>query len=163
MMSLCRVDVVNVFLDQNSGSPVVLLQARDSGDVLPILVAPLEASLIAIEIEGKKPVRPLTHDLLASTIHSLSWQVESIVVEDLKDNIFYAKITLEREGERIEIDSRPSDAIALALRTKSPMFVRKKVFGLSMGLDRAAHTYDADTLKEMLENIDIDDVDGKIM
>jgi len=162
-MSLCRVDVVNVFLDQNSGSPVVLLQARDSGDVLPILVAPLEASLIAIEIEGKKPVRPLTHDLLASTIHSLSWQVESIVVEDLKDNIFYAKITLEREGERIEIDSRPSDAIALALRTKSPMFVRKKVFGLSMGLDRAAHTYDADTLKEMLENIDIDDVDGKIM
>jgi bifunctional DNase/RNase len=157
------VDVVNVFLDQNSGSPVVLLQARDSGDVLPILVAPLEASLIAIEIEGKKPVRPLTHDLLASTIHSLSWQVESIVVEDLKDNIFYAKITLEREGERIEIDSRPSDAIALALRTKSPMFVRKKVFGLSMGLDRAAHTYDADTLKEMLENIDIDDVDGKIM
>lgn len=162
-MSLCRVDVVNVFLDQNSGSPVVLLQARDSGDVLPILVAPLEASLIAIEIEGKKPVRPLTHDLLASTIHSLSWQVESIVVEDLKDNIFYAKITLEREGERIEIDSRPSDAIALALRTKSPMFVRKKVFGLSMGLDRAAHTYDADTLKEMLENIDINDVDGKIM
>lgn len=162
-MSLCRVDVINVFLDQNSGSPVVLLQARESGDVLPILVAPLEASLIAIEIEGKKPVRPLTHDLLACTIHSLSWHVESIVVDDLRDNIFYAKITLEREGERIEIDSRPSDAIALALRTRSPMFVRKKVFGLSMGLDRAVHTYDADTLKEMLENIDIDDVDGKIM
>ncbi|MGV7927339.1 MAG: bifunctional nuclease family protein [Spirochaetota bacterium] len=163
MMSLCRVDVVNVFLDQNSGSPVVLLQDRDSGDVLPILVAPLEASLIAIEIEGKKPVRPLTHDLLASTIHRLSWQVESIVVDDLRENIYYAKILLEREGERIEIDSRPSDAIALALRTRSPMFVRKKVFGLSMGLDRAAHKYDADTLREMLENIDIDDVDGKIM
>ncbi|HNU90457.1 MAG TPA: bifunctional nuclease family protein [Spirochaetota bacterium] len=163
MLSLSRVDVVNVFLDQNSGSPVVLLQARDSGDVLPILVAPLEASLIAIEIEGKKPVRPLTHDLLASTIRHLSWQVESILVDDLKDNIFYAKITLERDGERIEIDSRPSDAIALALRTGSPMFVRKKVFGLAMGLDRAAHRYDAETLKEMLENIDIDDVGGKIM
>jgi len=163
MLSLSRVDVVNDFLDQNSGSPVVLLQARDSGDVLPILVAPLEASLIAIEIEGKKPVRPLTHDLLASTIRHLSWQVESILVDDLKDNIFYAKITLERDGERIEIDSRPSDAIALALRTGSPMFVRKKVFGLAMGLDRAAHRYDAETLKEMLENIDIDDVGGKIM
>ena len=124
----------------------------------PILVAPLEASLIAIEIEGKKPVRPLTHDLLAE-IHSLS--AGGIYRrEDLKNHLL-REITLEREGERIEIDNRPSDAIALALHEVADVRAKKSVRPRWAG--PPARTYDADTLKEMLENIDIDDVDGKIM
>jgi uncharacterized protein len=162
-MSLCRVEVVNIFIDQNSGSPVVLLQDSSGGDVLPILIAPLEASLIAIELEGKKPVRPLSHDLIASILNSTGWKVDSIVIEDIRNNIFYARINLLSGDTRLEIDSRPSDAIALALRTKSPIYVKKKVFALAMGIEKAAKTADEETLKEMLEELEIDDVGGKLM
>ncbi len=162
-MSLCRVNVTNVFVDEGTGSPVVILQDQESGDVLPILIAPLEASLIAIEMEGKKPIRPLSHDLMANILKELSWAVDSVVVEDLRNNIFYAKIILTSGEHRIEIDSRPSDSIALALRTKSPIFVQKKVFALAMGIENAAKKVDEETLKELLEDLEIDDVGGKIM
>ncbi len=78
-MSLCEVNVVNLFVDQESGAPIVLLQDIVTKEVLPILVAPLEASLIAIELEGKKPIRPLTHDLLINILKELSYEIESVV------------------------------------------------------------------------------------
>ncbi len=162
-MSLCRVEIVNIFIDQDSGSPVVILKDTGGDEVLPILIAPLEASLIAIEIEGKKPVRPLTHDLMSNILKELSWTVESIVIDDLRNNIYYAKIHLSSGNTSIEIDSRPSDAIALALRTKSPMYVRKKVFAQAMGIEKAAKQVDEETLKEMLEDLEIDDTGGKLM
>ncbi len=162
-MSLCLVEVVNIFIDQGSNSPVVVLKDTAGDDMLPILIAPLEASMIAIELEGKKPVRPLTHDLIANILRELEWKVESIVVDDLKNNIFFAKIRLLSGNTSIEIDSRPSDAIALALRTKSPIYVRRKVFALAMGIEQAAKKVDKETLKEMLEDLEIDDLGGKIM
>ena len=162
-MSLIRVEVVNIFIDQDSGSPVVILKDANGDDVLPILIAPLEASLIAIELEGKKPARPLTHDLIVAMLRELSWKVSSIVIDDLKNNIYYAKIHLSSENTSMEIDSRPSDAIALALRAKSPIFVRKKVFALAMGIEKAAKKVDGETLKELLEDLEIDDAGGKIM
>ena len=162
-MSLCEVEVVNIFIDQESSSPIVLLQDMKTKDVLPILIAPLEASLIAIELEGKKPVRPLTHDLLVNILNELSYKVDSIIINDLKNNIYYAKINLSSPHETLQIDSRPSDAIAIALRTKSQIFVTKKVFALCMGLDKASKEVDKETLKEVLENIEIDDAGGKIM
>lgn len=162
-MSLSRVEVVNIFIDQDSGSPVVILKDTAGDDVLPILIAPLEASLIAIELEGKKPVRPLTHDLIVAMLRELSWKVSSIVIDDLKNNIYYAKINLSSENTSMEIDSRPSDAIALALRAKAPIFVRKKVFALAMGIEKAAKKVDGETLKELLEDLEIDDAGGKIM
>lgn len=162
-MSLCRVNITNVYVDENTGSPVVILQDTDGGDILPILIAPLEASLIAIELEGKKPIRPLSHDLMANILAELSWKVDSVIVDDLRNNIFFAKIILTSGESRLEIDSRPSDSIALALRTKSPIYVRKKVFALAMGIENAAKKVDEDTLKEMLEDLEIDDVGGKIM
>ena len=157
-MSLCLVEVVNIFIDQGSNSPVVVLKDTAGDDMLPILIAPLEASMIAIELEGKKPVRPLTHDLIANILRELEWKVESIVVDDLKNNIFFAKIRLLSGNTSIEIDSRPSDAIALALRTKSPIYVRRKVFALAMGIEQAAKKVDKETLKEMLEDLEIDDL-----
>jgi bifunctional DNase/RNase len=162
-MSLCEVQVANLFIDQDSGAPIVLLQDINTKDVLPILVAPLEASLIAIELEGKKPIRPLTHDLLLNIIRELSYEVESVVVDDLKNNIFYAKINLVSGDTKLQIDSRPSDSIALALRAKAPIFVKKKVFALCMGLDKASKEVDEETLKELLEDVELDDAGGKIM
>ncbi len=162
-MSLAEVKVVNIFLDQDSGAPIVLLQDMETKDILPILIAPLEASMIAIELEGKKPVRPLTHDLLVNILRDLSYDVKSICIHDLKDNIYYANISLSAENESLDIDSRPSDAIAIALRTGAPIYVKRKVFALAMGLEKAAHRSDEETLKEVLEDIEIDDAGGKIM
>lgn len=162
-MSLCEVNVVNLFVDQESGAPIVLLQDIVTKEVLPILVAPLEASLIAIELEGKKPIRPLTHDLLINILKELSYEIESVVIDDLKNNIYYAKINLVSNNKTLQIDSRPSDSIALALRSKSPIYVKKKVFVLCMGIEKASKDVDKETLKELLEDIEIDDVGGKIM
>lgn len=163
-MSLCLVQVVNIVIDQSSGSPIVILQDKQTGEALTILIAPLEASLIAIELEEKKPLRPLTHDLLVNILKEISWRVESVVVDDLKNNIFYAKLNLQaEEGSSKEIDCRPSDAIAIALRTKSPIYVRKKVFAMSMGIEKAAKKFDKDTLEEMLDDLEIDDLGGKMM
>ncbi len=162
-MSLCRVEVASIYLDEGSGSPIVVLQDTGSDNILPILIAPLEASLIAIEIEGKRPARPLTHDLIAHILKELSWTVESVVIDDLKNNIFFAKLILVSGESRLEIDCRPSDSIAIALRTRSPIFVRKKVFALAMGIEKAAKKMDEETLREMLEDLEIDDAGGKIM
>ena len=162
-MTISKVDVVNIFLDQKNGVPVVLLQDTESKDTLPILIAPLEASMIAIELEGKKPIRPLTHDLIINILNKLSYTIDSVVINDLKDNIYYANIVLISEGDSVEIDCRPSDAIALALRTKSPIYVERKVFALSMDIQKAVKNVDKETLKEVLKDLKIEDVGGKIM
>ncbi len=162
-MPLTKVEVGSIYIDQKSGVPVLILKDMESSDNLPILIAPLEASLIAIEIEGKKPLRPLTHDLIVNILAELSFQVESIEIYDLKKNIYYAKINLFDGKKAIKIDSRPSDAIALALRTKSPIFVEKKLFKMYTGLDKAVKDSDEETLKDFLEGIDIEDAGGKIM
>lgn len=162
-MSLTKVEVGNIFIDQKSGVPVVILKDTESKETLPILIAPLEASLIAIELEGKKPLRPLTHDLIVNILSELSYKVESIDVFDLKNNIYYARINLFDGNKKLKIDSRPSDAIALALRTKSPIYVEKKLFAMYMGLEKASKEVDEETLKEFLEGVDIEDAGGKIM
>ncbi|MBN2038530.1 MAG: bifunctional nuclease family protein [Spirochaetes bacterium] len=162
-MTLAKVEIGNIYIDQKSGVPVVILKDLDSNDSLPILIAPLEASLIAIELEGKKPLRPLTHDLIVNILSQLSYQVESIDVYDLKENIYYARINLIDGEKKLHIDSRPSDAIALALRTKSPIYVERKLFAMYMGIGKIAKEVDKETLKEFLENIDIEDAGGKIM
>ncbi len=162
-MSLLEVKVVNIFIDQKNNVPVVLLQDLEENNTLPILIAPLEASLIAIELEEQKPIRPLTHDLIVNILKETSFSVESITIEDLRNNIYYAKIKLISDDKTLEIDSRPSDAIAIALRTKSPIYVDKKLFAINLSLEKAAEEVDEETLKELLENIEIDDVGGKIM
>jgi len=162
-MPLTKVEVANIYIDQKSGVPVVILKDMGSSDSLPILIAPLEASLIAIELEGKKPLRPLTHDLIVNILDQLSFKVESIEIYDLKNNIYFARLNLFDGIKKLLVDSRPSDAIALALRTKSPIYVEKKLFALYVGLEKAAKEADEETLKEFLEGINIDDAGGKIM
>lgn len=125
-----EVRVVGVYEHHETGIPsqyFVLLQ-DNRGRRVPIWIGKYEALSISMALEGDVPDRPMTHDLLKNVIDRLGGTVERIIVDDLWQSTFYAKITIVRDGESIEIDSRPSDAIALALRTRSPIYVAEPVF-----------------------------------
>jgi uncharacterized protein len=124
------VEVSTVGMDMLSGSPVVLLRQPDSGEVVPIWVGIAEAQAILRALHGIQVARPLTHDLMGSLLSHLDVTVVAVVVHDLRDNTYFGRVQLRRAGEEktIDVDSRPSDAIALALRTKSPVRVARKLF-----------------------------------
>jgi len=127
-------------LDPTTKMPIVVLKDPDNKLNLPIWIGPLEATSMATEIEGIKPQRPMTHDLLRNLLGELGATVESIEITDLRDNTYYARVQLKtREGKGLDVDSRPSDAISLALRTKSPIYVAKKVLEASSELHEAAN------------------------
>ena len=106
---------------------VVILRVKDADKYLPIWIGPTEADAIALKLQGVAVPRPLTHDLLGAIITSLGATVEHILVSDLSDDTFFAKIVLKLNGSTLEIDSRPSDALALAVRTKAPIFAENSV------------------------------------
>lgn len=109
------------------GAYAILLKEMDGSRRLPIIIGQFEAQAIALEMEGIKPPRPLTHDLLKSLIDNLGASVIEIVINELRENTFYAKIILDVSGLTNEIDARPSDAIALAVRTEAPIYVAESV------------------------------------
>lgn len=126
-------------LDPTTKMPIVVLKDPDNKLNLPIWIGPLEAASMATELEGIRPQRPMTHDLLRNLLGELGASVESIEVTELRENTYFARILLRtREGKQMEIDSRPSDAISLALRTKSPIYVAKKVLEMSSELHEQA-------------------------
>jgi bifunctional DNase/RNase len=126
-------------LDPNTKMPIVVLKDPDNKLNLPIWIGPLEAASMAAEIEGIKPQRPLTHDLLRNVLGELGASIEAVEITELRDNTYYARIELRtREGTALQIDSRPSDAISVALRTKSPIYVAKQVLESSSELHEAA-------------------------
>lgn len=110
-----------------SGNPIVLLIDQKEERVLPIWIGPLEAHAIAVALEQVSLPRPLTHDLLKNICDRLSAQVSQVIISDLQNNTFYAEVHLALPGEEMVLDARPSDAIALALRTASPVFLSKKL------------------------------------
>ncbi len=124
-------------LDPVTKTPIVVLRDAENKLNLPIWIGLLEATAMATELEGIKMARPMTHDLLSTVIKELGASVEAVEVHDLRDNTFYATVQLRRNGEIMSIDSRPSDAISLALRTKSPIYVAKKVLEQSSVLQQA--------------------------
>ena len=119
--------VHRLVLDPNTNSPIVILQAEDSGVMLPIWIGIFEAHAIAMKMEGIEAPRPMTHDLLSNTIGALSGHVERVEVVDLVDNTYFARVYFLVHDEHYSVDSRPSDAIALALRAPSPIFVANHV------------------------------------
>ncbi|MGE0823654.1 MAG: bifunctional nuclease family protein [Candidatus Binatia bacterium] len=123
-------------LDPVTKTPIVILKDSDNKLNLPIWIGLMEATAMATELEGIKMARPMTHDLLRSIIDTLGGSVEAIEVTDLRDSTYYAVVCLEAGGKSVAIDSRPSDAISLALRTKSPIFVAKKVLEASSTLQQ---------------------------
>lgn len=118
-------------LDPVTKTPIVILKDTDNKLNLPIWVGLMEATAMATELEGIKMARPMTHDLLRAVVDTLGGVVEAIEVTDLKDSTYYAVIYFEVGGRKVSVDARPSDAISLALRSKSPIFVAKKVLEAS--------------------------------
>lgn len=119
--------VHRLVLDPNTNSPIVILQAEESGVMLPIWIGIFEAHAIAMKMEGIDSPRPMTHDLLSNTISVMNGMVERVEVVDLVDNTYFARVYFQVQDQRYSIDSRPSDAIALALRAPSPIFVADHV------------------------------------
>lgn len=127
-----EVKIRALMMDPNSGTPIIILKDVQSDTMLPIWVGAYEANAIALEIEKIAPPRPMTHDLLRNLITEMGVQVERVVVTSLRDNTFFAVIEMRNsEGARMVLDSRPSDAIALALRADCPIFVDMEVIKAS--------------------------------
>ncbi len=119
-------------MDPNSGTPIIILKDVNSETMLPIWVGAYEANAIALEIEKIAPQRPLTHDLLRNLIIEMGARVERVVVTELRDNTFFAVIEMrDKDGQALLLDSRPSDAIALALRADCPIYVNEEVIKAS--------------------------------
>jgi bifunctional DNase/RNase len=156
-------------LDPVTKTPIVILKDSENKLNLPIWIGLLEATAMATELEGIKMARPMTHDLLRSVLGELGAVVEAIEVTDLRENTYYALIHLDIAGRRLTIDCRPSDAISLALRTKSPIYVAKKVLESSSVLqqmdedkDRNLSNVSRDKWAEILEKMAPDDFKYKM-
>ncbi|MCM8766340.1 MAG: bifunctional nuclease family protein [Candidatus Omnitrophica bacterium] len=125
---LIEMELFRIQIDENRGDQVIVLKEKHGMRTLPIVIGIVEATAIKMKISGFSPPRPLTHDLLNNTIIKLDAHLERIVVEKLEDNIFYAKLVIrDYSGNLKEVDARPSDSIALALRANAPIFVRNEV------------------------------------
>ena len=144
--------------DPVTNIPIVILKDSDSDTVLPIWVGVYEANAIALEIEKVSTPRPMTHDLLKNLLIGLETTVRKVVVTELRDDTFYAVIWLDRGGEIISIDSRPSDALALALRMDCPIYVEEEVLKVSRQAANASDRVSADDLRKWLENLGEDDL-----
>jgi bifunctional DNase/RNase len=152
--------IKGLMVDPITNTPIVILRDKDGQKVLPIWVGIFEANAIALQIENISTPRPMTHDLLRNVIHDLKAEVKKIVVCDLQENTFYALIylALNGNGDTVAIDARPSDAIALALRTRAPIFVEDAVIDHAKTVDFTTEKADADRLHKWLESLDPDDL-----
>jgi uncharacterized protein len=155
---LIEMTIKGLMVDPITNMPIVILKDKDGDRVLPIWVGIFEANAIALQIENIATPRPMTHDLLRNVITDLDGQVDRVVVSDLKDNTFYAIIHLTVRGERVAVDARPSDAIALALRTRSPILVEETVIDNAKTVDFASDRTDTDRLQKWLESLDPDEL-----
>jgi bifunctional DNase/RNase len=138
---MIEMDIDSIRVSLMNYQRVVILKEKNAHRYLPIWIGPAEAESIAIKLQDVSVPRPLTHDLLGSVISQLGGRISSIVVSDLSNDTFYAKIILEQNGGRMEVDSRPSDAIALAVRARVPIYAAEAV------LDKAGVLIDKETGK----------------
>jgi bifunctional DNase/RNase len=153
--------VTGLAIDERTQTPVVLLKEKEGSRMLPIWIGPSEASSIAIELTGRKFQRPLTHDLLKTVIDGLNATVPKVAIVDLREKTYYAKVYLEREEELLTIDARPSDCIALALRTRSPIFVREELLREEDETEDVGNEQSMEDLQRKLEEMDPDEF-GKL-
>lgn len=146
-------------VDPATNMPIVVLKDVNSSSVMPIWVGPFEANAIAIEIAKETTQRPLTHDLIKNLIRHLDAEVEKVVITDLRDETFFASLWLRQNGEPVVLDVRPSDAIALALRTDCPIFVAEKVME-SAKVNPSGHPEgaNAEQLRGWLEGLNDEDL-----
>ena len=146
--------IKGLMVDPVTNMPIIILRDQEGQRVLPIWVGVFEANAIALQIENIATPRPMTHDLLRNVIADLKAQVRKIVVSDLKENTFYALIYMTVNGDAIAVDARPSDAIALALRVRAPIFVEDAVIDSAKSLDFTPDKADSERLQKWLESLD---------
>ena len=147
-----------LMMDPITNMPIVILKEASGSNILPIWVGVYEANAIQLEIEKVVTPRPMTHDLIKSVLLGLQAHVQKIVVTNIKDDTFYAVIWVEREGQLISIDSRPSDALTLALRIDCPIFVEDAVLISSRNQSAAKEGINNEELKRFLENLNDEDL-----
>jgi len=123
---LHEMEVLGVATDQESGQPTILLRGKQGKQELTLFIGPFEAQSIAVPLQQMKPPRPLTHDLALSFLSTFHSRLQRVIISDLRDNIYYATLYLEADGKELTLDSRPSDAIALALRAGVPIYANDK-------------------------------------
>jgi bifunctional DNase/RNase len=150
---MVKMEIKGLLMDPVSNMPVVVLRDAANGVFLPIWVGIFEANAIALQMEKITTPRPMTHDLLKNLLGELDAKVERIVINDLKDNTFFARIHLLRGETRWNVDSRPSDAIALALRVDAEIFVEEEVLEKSKTLRPDGDETDPERLKKWLEEV----------
>ncbi len=152
-----RVNITGLTIDPATNSPIIILKEKEGNKSLPIWIGLLEATAIASELEQVKFSRPMTHDLLRNIIETFGGSIEMVEICDLRDNTFFAIIYASCNSKKFQIDARPSDAIALALRAKAPIFIHERVFEKSANIDmkgqEVVKTNDAKKWTEVLENL----------
>lgn len=151
-----RMEVKALIVDPIANMPVIILKDAEEKNFLPIWVGVFEANAIALQMEGVTTPRPMTHDLLRNLIAKIEADVVRVVINNLHENTFYAEIHLNLSGRTVKLDSRPSDAIALALRTASPVFVEESVLERSRQHDSADESQSSERLRKWLEEVDPD-------
>ena len=147
-----------LMVDPVTNMPIVVLKDVNGNAVLPIWVGVYEANAIALEIEKVATPRPMTHDLIRNLLFGLEAGVKKIVVSELKDDTFFAVIWLERNGEMISVDSRPSDALAVALRLDCPIYVEEAVLNSSKAVAAVSEAGSNEELRRWLENLNDEDL-----
>jgi len=149
-----------LLMDPVNNTPIVILKDTNSDTVLPIWVGVFEANAIALEIEKVSTPRPMTHDLIKNVLSGLDAHVHKVVVTELKEDTFYAVIWMERDGRVISVDSRPSDALALALRVDCPIFVEDAVLKSSKATTSVSDKVNNEELRRYLEGLNDEDLGG---
>ena len=158
MTQLVAMSIKGLMLDPVSNSPIVVLKDDQEKFFLPIWVGIFEANAIALQLENITTPRPMTHDLLRNMISELNAQVIRVVINDLRDSTFFAQIRLNTGGKTLELDARPSDAIALALRTEAPIFVAQSVLDQAQTISPDSGEEQDDKLKKWFEGLGPDDL-----
>ena len=159
---LVEMAVRGLIIDPVQNVPIVILRDEDNQRALPIWVGPVEANAIALQIENITPPRPMTHDLLRQLLVEFGATLARVVIADLRQGTFYAYLELHRGGEALFVDARPSDAIALSLRTKAPIFVDTRVLDQAKSVEVSSDEANREQLQRWLESLDPDDMGYKM-
>ncbi len=159
---MLEVSVAHLGVERNTNTPIVVLQEKDGDRMIPIYIGHAEANAIAMELADVKFERPLTHDLMQQVIIGLGAELSRVVLTRVEKSTYYAELHLRRDDHVIQIDARPSDSIAIALRLKAPIFAAEDLLNISSSEetivpDISGETLDSDALKKYLENLDPED------
>jgi bifunctional DNase/RNase len=155
---MIQMQIGGLGFDPRNLSPIVLLRDEEEMNFLPIWIGIFEAAAIAMELQGVQPPRPMTHDLLKTAIEKFEGKVLKVIINDVKEGTFYAVIEIEgKDGKKLSIDARPSDAIALAVRTKAPIFVSEVVMMQAKLVNAEKDAEETKKFKEFIENMKPED------